>query len=258
MNETGIASNTDNIAVMVDAWTLMVGRFPGHFIARGGGVAAIVGNVPLAFYNIVVLDRPVADVASLDRALSQARRHAEACDYPAMLARCGEWLPPGWEHAFAAAGLEHSTSVTGMATDLLQPPRRPIPLGLELRRVADVATATAVARLNAHAYGQPEHEVAFMENLRLWQPDSFGVVGYVEGLPVTTAAAFVIGNRVYIALVATEPGLDGRGYAEAAIELARAAAGPKRLWLHASDAGRPLYAAMGFTAGATTPVYAIG
>ncbi len=260
MHDTGLAANADNVAALVDAWTLMVGRFTGHDIAAGDGFATIIGNVPLAFYNFIVLDRPVSDLATLDHVLAAARHRAEACAHPAMLAACTEWLPAGWADNFAVHGLADPINMTGMASDQLLPPRRPAPAELVLRRVEDVAAASAVARINAHAYGMPEAEVAFMYAMDLWQPrDSFGVVGSVDGRDVTCTAAFVLPDMIYIALVATEPDVHGRGYAEAAmrhaIALAVATCGDKRIWLHASDMGRPVYAAMGFTAGATTPAY---
>jgi hypothetical protein len=43
-----------------------------------------------------------------------------------------------------------------------------------------------------------------------------------------------------------------------AIEYAQGAGGERRLWLHASDMGRPLYASMGFESGAALPLFAFG
>lgn len=67
---------------------------------------------------------------------------------------------------------------------------------------------------------------------------------------------------MYIALVATEPGEHGKGYAEAvmrhAIKQGEAGMGKRRLVLHASDMGRPLYQSRGFGAGCKIPLLAPG
>ena len=67
---------------------------------------------------------------------------------------------------------------------------------------------------------------------------------------------------IYIAMVATLPGLHGRGYAEAAmrraIAEAQAAGGSRRIWLHATATGRPVYNAMGFADGAELAIYTFG
>jgi ribosomal protein S18 acetylase RimI-like enzyme len=67
---------------------------------------------------------------------------------------------------------------------------------------------------------------------------------------------------IYIAMVATLPDLHGRGYAEAAmrraIAEAQAAGGSRRIWLHATATGRPVYNAMGFADGAELAIYTFG
>ncbi len=253
-----ITSDEDNVAAFIDAWKPMVGRLPGHRIEQAGGVASMFGNVPMPFLNFSMLDRRFADLDDLNSALGIARAAAAGCAHGSMLAFCSGWLSQGWEAAFDAAGLGKSMDITGMAADSLLPPRRPLP-ALEYRLATDVATATDLAVINAHAYGMSGDLVACISNLDLWQDNSFGLVAYVDGRPVTCTATFVIGDMIYVALVATEPDSHGKGYGDAvmrrAIELAQAAAGEKRIWLHATEAGRPVYAAMEFETGATTPIY---
>jgi predicted N-acetyltransferase YhbS len=59
----------------------------------------------------------------------------------------------------------------------------------------------------------------------------------------------------YVAFVATEPAHQRRGYGEAvmrhALDAAAAAHGEHPTILHATDAGRPIYARMGYEAVAT-------
>jgi predicted GNAT family acetyltransferase len=77
-----------------------------------------------------------------------------------------------------------------------------------------------------------------------------GVVGYVDGESVSTASVAAVDDIAYVALVATNPAHQGRGYAEAAMRAAlneaRVHWGVTRTILHATPAGVPLYARMGY------------
>jgi hypothetical protein len=59
---------------------------------------------------------------------------------------------------------------------------------------------------------------------------------------------------IYLAMVASDPATHGRGFAEAAMRRvildAERAFGGRRLGLHATDIGLPLYRSMGFEPGA--------
>jgi hypothetical protein len=60
--ERGIASDDANVAAMIDAFGLMIGRLTGATADRSGGVATAFGHVPLAFFNMSILDRLCAPV----------------------------------------------------------------------------------------------------------------------------------------------------------------------------------------------------
>ena len=97
----------------------------------------------------------------------------------------------------------------------------------------------------------------------MWQAGAYGVVGYdATGRAVTATGSILVGDIIYIAYVATLPDCYGRGYAEAvmreAIRLAEAAGGKRRIWLHATAMGQPVYTAMGFATGTGIPLYALG
>ena len=254
-----VTPDTDNVEALISAWELMVGRFPGHTIERSEGVATIFGHLPLSFFNLSVLDRPLVAEADFRRSLAVARERARACRHDSLVALCTAWAPGNLAELAAREGLTPSLNMTGMATDHLAPARREPP-ALDYRLVSDVATATDLATINAYAYGMPVEQVACLNNLHLWQEQSFGVVGYAAGRAVACAAAFVMADMIYIALVATLPDLHGRGLAEAvmrrAIRCAQDAGGGLRLWLHASNMGRPLYRSMGFESGAELPLFA--
>ncbi len=230
----------------------MVGRMPTAQIVEGGGVTTTFGHVPLPFFNISMLDRPVEDAADLRGLLALAKERAKACQHGSLLTLCEDWAPDDWQIVAAEAGWTPMMNLTGMAAGELLPPRRASPQ-VELRRVVDEATARDLAMINAHAYGMAPESFECICNLHLWHEDSFGYVGYVDGRAVSAAATFPVDGTVYVALVATMPDAHGKGYAEAvmrhAIEQGRQAMGFSRATLHASEMGQPLYRSMGFESG---------
>jgi GNAT superfamily N-acetyltransferase len=254
----GIASDEGNIGALVEAWRTMVGRIPGATLEQSDGVATTFGHVSLPLMNVSILDSPCVDEADFRRRLAVARERARSCEHDSLVVLCPAWAPTDWRRVAADAGLAPADSMTGMAADVLAAPRRaPPPIDL---RLVGPATAADIAVVNADAYAMPLENAQFIGHPDMWTKDTFGVVGYVGGKAVTCTAALVIGEMIYVALVATLRGAHGKGYAEAvmrrAIQYARDAAGPRRVWLHATAMGRPLYHSMGFATGAEIPMLA--
>jgi GNAT superfamily N-acetyltransferase len=247
----------ENVAVLIDAWKLMTGRFAGSDFERAGGVASAFANLPLSFFNVSVQDQPAMSEAELRRMLAVMQRRARRCAHPSEIALYEKWVPGRWREIAAEEGFRFSLTMTGMATEALLPPRRPPPK-LAYRRVQEDAEARDLAMINAQAYGMPAETWECLCNLRLWQPDSYAYVAYDNGRAVAAASSLPVGEVMYIALVATLPEQHGKGYAEAvmrqAIEQGQAGMGRRRIVLHASDMGRPLYRSMGFEAGAKIPL----
>jgi GNAT superfamily N-acetyltransferase len=257
----GMAGNLDTASVarcFVDAWRYIGGQYPGHVLAQVGSVAVTLSQTNCAFFNMITISGPTANEAALRQAITTARGYAEACPHDAMLLLSPDWLPEGGATILAAQGMAFSMSMWGMAADGLATPRRDEP-ALEFRIATDEATSLDVGRVNADAYGMPREMFAVSGNLHRWSGTQVAVVGYDEGRAVTAAQAYLLGHRIYIAMVATLPGLHGKGFGEAAMRRAimavQNAAGHKRLWLHATEMGRPLYRAMGFTDGAQMDLY---
>jgi GNAT superfamily N-acetyltransferase len=119
--------------------------------------------------------------------------------------------------------------------------------------VTNDATARDLAELNARAYDMPVDGFECISNMRLWHPDSYGYVGYLDGKPVSCAAALPVAGTIYIALVATLPEAQGKGYADtvmrSVVVAGQEAMGTAHTTLHATDMGMPVYRAMGYTAG---------
>jgi len=259
--QSGIACDAGNVAVLINAFGLMIRRLPRGVIDQSDGVATLFGHVPLAFFNISVLDRPMTDAFEFRQALDVACARMRSCSDTSFVTLCPAWTPDEAKEIISNAGLIPVMSVTGMAADRLLAARRPAPK-LDYRMAGSPGTAEALGLINALAYGMPPADFKSVAQPNLWREQSFGVVGYTDGRAVSSAAAFVVGQEIYVALVATLPGAWGKGYAEAvmrrAITLAQDAVGAKRIWLHATEAGKPLYSSMGFETGAALPLYALG
>lgn len=239
----------ESVRLLIDTWVMLVERLPTGKTERSGGVVTALGHVPLPFLNMGTPDSPIEDGDELRRRLRLLTDRVAQYSHPWMFAICEDWAPEDWQAVAGEFGLEVALRLTGMATDRLKPPRRPLP-ELEFRRVQDDATARDIAEINMHAYGMTPEMVECICNLHLWKEDTHGYVGYLDGRAVTSSATFPVNGTVYVAFVATLPEDNGKGYAEAVmrhsiVEGGRAM-GLSRTTLHASEAGCALYEAMGY------------
>lgn len=243
---------SDTIHLFTQAWKAMVGGLPSPRIEEADGVATCFGNVPLIFLNINVVGRPADTPDELRALLQTAAGRSATCEHPSAVLLREDWMPAGWEMVIAEAGLVEMMAMTGMEGGELLPPRRP-PANVEIRRVTDDAGARDLAQLNAVAYQVPGELFECISNKEFWHPDSQAYVGYVDGKPVSTASAIPVAGSVYVALVATRPEEQGKGYADTvmrhAVTQAQKALSLTRTTLHATDMGQPVYRAMGYTAG---------
>jgi GNAT superfamily N-acetyltransferase len=253
-------STEENVKLLIASWKVMTERFAGSKFESSGGVTSAFANLELPFLNVSVQDRPATDETNLRHMLQTMRQRAKTCPHHSMIALCEDWLPQNGQAIATEEGFTFALYVTGMAADELLPVRRPAP-ELEYRRVQDETTARDLAMINAVAYGMPTEMWEGMCNVQLWQSDSYGYVGYRDGKAISCAAALPVDGTMYIALVATLPEEHGKGYAEAvmrkAIEQGQIEMGKRRIILHASDMGQPLYRSMGFSAGGKIPLFSI-
>lgn len=252
---------TDVVSTFVDAWGYMTGQYPGHLHSSDAALAVTLSQTNCSFLNIISVDQPVSDAAVLETVLAKAAQARAQCPQDALLLVCPEWLPAGAADILAANDLSFFMKMWGMSADRLLPPRRPAP-ALDFRLITDETAGLDLGIINAAAYGVPPETMAVTGTIAQWSGQAYGIVGYEDGRAVTCTLSFVTDDMIYIAMVATLPGLHGRGYAEAAMRRAIAeaqdAVGERRLWLHATEMGRPVYKAMGFADGALLELYGFG
>jgi len=105
-----------------------------------------------------------------------------------------------------------------MVAEQLRPPVRALPPNVELRRILDEETRTALADLNADAYGVPREWGRQVVGLAvLWEFPLFGSLAYIGGEPASGAFAFPISGALYVAWVATSKTHRRLGLAELVI-----------------------------------------
>ena len=243
----------DATSLFIKAWRVLNSGFDSATFEDRDGVVSCFGHVPVLFFNLSFALHPAADQEAFRDQLRTVASREAGCAHPTALVLEEAGLPGGWESILATQSRVPLMPLLAMETEELLAPRRSAPPELEIRRVSNPRIARHFAGINAHAYQMPPELFDCMADKRFWSDDQLAFVGYVNGEPVSTAAALPAAGTVYIAMVATMPGSQGRGYAEnvmrRAVTEGQRAMGVRRTTLHASEAGSKVYAAMGYRAG---------
>ena len=233
------------------AWRVMCSPAPGRIIEAHDGIEYIFSGIPIPFFNVVLLT---------GRGMSRPQLEAHAREACAFAGR----MPVPWlfivthdaieddgdtDGLLHPCGLAPVMPLTGMVTEQVAPAMT-LPQGLELVVPRDDAEYGTILDINSAAYdmdlgaGKPLLGVP-----SFWSPH-FPVLGMVDGTAVATAAALMVDGIRYVALVATRPGHQRRGYADVvmrrALELSEATHPGSLTVLHATEAGRPIYERMGY------------
>jgi GNAT superfamily N-acetyltransferase len=225
-------------------------------IRKGPGIEAVWSNTALIINNLTAAagDRPITSPVDLRDRAQAAMQDAEGSSVPWMFGMPEVMFPAGLDIAnpiLDNCGLQHMMYMTVMECEgPLQPPLRPLPDDVEIRRIQTPEQAFDALHLNSSAYGMPHavtDDVLASRSYFSNPQRDFGFVVYNrDGIAVSTATALILDNWAYIAAVATHPGHRQKGYAEAALRKAVEAAGCSRTALDASRMGQPLYAQMGY------------
>ena len=245
---------------MCGAWRVMCRDAPGRRIASAGGIDYIFSGLPVPFFNVAVLTQPSISAPAL-RAFGHAAR-AWAADMPVpwFFVVTHDSLEPGVDATaiLADCGLGAALPLTGMSAAHVTPGDG-VPKDLRMSvSDADAACATLVD-INSAAYEMDLEPAKTVLGKQAFWNDHVAVLGSVAGAPASGAAVLMVDGCRYVALVATAPAHRRRGYAEAvmrhALDKAASAHGESPTVLHATDAGRPIYARMGYTPISTHTLY---
>jgi GNAT superfamily N-acetyltransferase len=153
-----------------------------------------------------------------------------------------------------ACGLTALLPLTGMVARTIAPAAAS-PSGLQLEVPEDDPGCCDVIDVNSAAYGMDLDACKPALGRGTFWADHVAVLGRAGGVPVTSAAVLLAGGHRYVALVATQPSHQKQGFAEAAMRRALNEAagkfGERPSFLHATSAGLPIYARMGYEVVAT-------
>jgi ribosomal protein S18 acetylase RimI-like enzyme len=213
-----IQTDTSNEALLAATRANILDLF--RFFGNGtqqheaGGFKRWLTSVKHPWFNGVIASQPPADG---DEALIR-----ETCEY--FRANGADsftwWVEPqhavsAWEPVLTQHGFRFSNDTPGMAVDLEQLNETAPPVdGLEIQVVSDEAAMRLWAQTFINGYHLPaEWEDSIFE---LWL--SFGLdfpmrsyLGYLNGVPVSTATLFFGGGAAGIYSVATLPAARGKG-----------------------------------------------
>jgi hypothetical protein len=240
-----------SIAHFGDAWRALCAANPETRLETADGLDCIFSNLPIAFFNVAIVTKDEVTREELAAYGQYARQWAAPFGVPWLFLVTQEALAPDVDATATldACGLVPMLALTGMIAHRLNPATRAVD-GLALEVARDDAACVAAFDINAAAYGVPlDAAHAMYGKHAFWEPQVLAL-GRTGTTPVASTAVLNVAGCRYVALVATLPDQQRRGYAETvmryALDISAAKYGNRPTTLHATDAGRPIYARMGY------------
>lgn len=250
-----LADSIESMEQLAVAWRAMVlDRDRGADVRDLPGIAVRWADCRFAFWNCLTLTEAGLDTDLMRQRLGEAADIMRSKKHPGFLWVFDDLLQDdalaALDAAAGEAGLEHAFPGTGMAGDLLPIPDPAHP-DLTFVRVTTDEHLLAFADINSRAYGfAVEDGRDGLADSTMWRDQVFAYLGVRDGVPVTCAATVEAEGRLFVALVATDPAWERRGYGEAitrkALHEGARATGLTRATLHATAAGAPVYPRIGF------------
>ncbi|WP_197539774.1 GNAT family N-acetyltransferase [Janthinobacterium agaricidamnosum] len=205
------------------------------------------------FWSCIALIEQDVSRQLLETRLQQAVELMRSKKQPGLIWLFEDLLDPAARDALPEtieqAGLTLALAGFGMAGDILPIPEPHHP---ELRfvRVTTEEQLLAYADINARAYGMPlEAARDGLQGSALWKQGIHAYLALENDVPVSCAASVAVDGRLFVALVATNPDAQRKGYGEAvtrkALHEGAKATGLTRAILHATMAGAPVYERIG-------------
>ncbi|MCI3222431.1 GNAT family N-acetyltransferase [Streptomyces sp. NP-1717] len=250
-----LVDSIESVEQLAVVWRAMVlDRDPEADVRDLPGLAVRWADCRFAFWNCVALTGVGADAGVVRERLGQAADLMRAKRRPGFLWVFEDLLDEEALAGLAAAagrvGLAYAFPGVGMAGNLLPLPEPSHP-DLTFVRVRTEEHLRAYADLNSRAYGFPPADGRDgLLGSTLWKERVYAYLGMRDGVPVTCAGSVEAEGRLFVALVATDPAWERRGYGEAVTRKALyeggRATGLSRATLHATAAGAPVYPRIGF------------
>jgi GNAT superfamily N-acetyltransferase len=234
-----------------EAWRLMCTGVAGHTAAVADGVEYIFSGCPIGFFNVAFPTGRTVSAAALKAAADGARAWTSDKGVPWIFLVTHETLASGTDAAAILDGCGYAPmmTLTGMIAQHVAPVTK-VPAGLELTVPDDDRACGEVLDVNGLAYGMDLEAGKPLVGTRAFWANHFPVLGLAGGKTACSAAVMMVDGYRYVALVATDPAQQRRGFADAAmrraLDLSARAHGEVPTVLHATEAGRPVYERMGY------------
>lgn len=249
-----------SIQQFVGAWRLMCAGAPGYAAVEIDGVHYVFSGVPIPFFNVAIVTERLMSAGAFHARAQRACAWAADREVPWLFVVTHEALESGVDTTAISdeCGLAAMMPMTGMIAHQIAPPVR-VPEDLQLTVPADDAGCAALLDMNSLAYGMDLEAGKDVLGRRSFWTGHYPVLGSAGGKPVSSAAVMMVDGCRYVALVATDPGYQRRGYADAtmrrALDLSAETYADRPTVLHATDAGRPIYERMGYEPISTHTVF---
>ncbi|RJQ76542.1 GNAT family N-acetyltransferase [Pseudonocardiaceae bacterium YIM PH 21723] len=261
-----VVDAVESVEQLAVGWkAVALDRDPAADVRDLPGIAVRWVDGRFAFWNAITLTETGIGPETLDLRLAQIVQIMRTKHRPGFL-----WLFEDLLTAEARAelpglidrtGLSWAMDCTAMAGDVLPIPEPTHP-DLTFVRVTTDEQLTAYADLNSRAYGFDLADGRDgLEGSGLWRSGIHAYLALRDGIPVACAGTVDTAGRLFVVLVATDPEHQGKGYGEAvtrkALHEGHLATGLSRATLHATEAGRPVYARIGLRPGTRIPLYSL-
>jgi ribosomal protein S18 acetylase RimI-like enzyme len=247
--------STDPVAIslrqITEAWRVMCCGSPRYARHLSDAAEYTFSGLPVGFFNIALLTgRDISGDALAQQAQAAAAWSADK-QVPWLLLTTRETLGPGVDASAVldCCGFAPVMPLTGMIARSIVPQTRATS-DLELKVPELESELGALMDINGVAYGTPLDDAkALLAQPAFWD-GHVPALGVADGKPASCAAVLMADGLRYVAMVATDPACQRRGFGEATMRHALDVAG-KRYGnvpsvLHATEAGRPIYERMGY------------
>jgi GNAT superfamily N-acetyltransferase len=230
---------------------LAAGRGAGDVLELPGLSIASLG-AKFQMFNAAFLSAPVANAAELEDRLCLAAGHFRSRGLRWSFWICDDWLAGPARRVLSRqcdhAHLRLSADMPGMVANQLRPVKRALPT-LEFVRVDSVRRVADFNGIGSVCFNVPMDwfSEVFDAHLPEERPRFSCWTGYLDGLPVATAACVRTGSVLGLYNVATAPGYRKRGFGEAITRhVVDASEQADSLVLQSTSHGFGLYERLGF------------
>lgn len=241
---------------MISVWRRLALERQGAWVTQDEDLVSCWASSPLIFMNIVfVLNDFGRSDPLLDR-LQKATTLLRSKSEPGLILVVEEQLgaldKTALEDSAKTLDLAPREGLWGMECNEILPYNFD-QKEFEIRQVMGPQAMDMIAEINGAAYEIPPEDVtrAFSGSAIL-ERESVVFAGFERGIPVSIAVTFLDEDAVYLALVATKPSAQRKGYGTATVQRAllegRQAFGQKKFALHATADGFRVYERLGFSA----------